>query len=126
MENIIKKKNKIVYEGSSKNNKSKSEYLSWVYTLLNNISNINETADMIDILEEIMEEVECREEFEKNKFNHIPEQFQNGEVGCMLQDRIENLDDAYARLNILDNKAVEEINEEFMMEEIKNIIMTLG
>lgn len=104
-----------------------SEYLAWLYELQDylQIESPDDVQSIIETLEEQKGELE-------DKLYNMPEQFQDGEAGSTLQERIDNLDDAILSLEQIDfDEESEETSDdrqqtiEEKLDEAIEIIMSL-
>lgn len=73
-----------------------SEYYSWLYDFQDNIN-----IETLEDAQEALEEIEAQKEELEEKYDNIPEQLQDADAGCILQERIEGLEDAYNELENL-------------------------
>ncbi len=89
-----------------------SEYYSWLYDFQDNIS-IENMADTEQALEEIQVQMDELQE----RFDNIPEQLQDADAGCILQERIEGLEEACSELETLISE-LENLLSEFEDEDI--------
>lgn len=61
---------------------------------------LSELQEEISTLKEELESVKDEEE---SKYDNLPENFQEGERGCKMQEIIDNLDSAFESLEEIDN-----------------------
>ncbi len=55
--------------------------------------------DLLADLSSVLDEIECIKADEEDKYDNLPEQFQDAEVGERIQDGIDALDDACSYLS---------------------------
>lgn len=76
-----------------------SEYYSWLYDFQDNIN-----IETLEDAQEALEEIEMQKDELEEKYDNIPEQLQDADAGCILQERIESLEEAYSEVEALINE----------------------
>jgi len=91
---------------------TQSEFLSTIYAIVEEIQDVtiddfNSIEELKEFIEEKAEEIRTLGEEQEDKLNNMPEGLQDGEIGCLLQDRA---DACYEMADELD-EMVEELDE---------------
>lgn len=99
-----------------------SEYYSWLYDFQDDIS-----IESLEDAEQALEEIQMQQEELQEKLDNIPEQLQDAEAGCILQERIDGLEEACSELEALISELEdEEIDEDDAMEKYNEIVEVIN
>ena len=102
-----------------------SEYYSWLYDFQDNIN-----IETLEDAQEALEEIEMQKDELEEKYDNIPEQLQDAGAGCILQERIESLEEAYseveALINEIENFEDEDIEDHDVMEKYNEIVEVIN
>lgn len=85
-----------------------SEYEQSVLSLCEALEDANSMWDEGD-RDQLVSDLEAIRDSEQEKFDNLPEGFQLGDTGMLIEERVNNLDDWIGELNNLD---FEEVNED--------------
>ena len=104
---------------------TQSEFLSTIYAIVEEIQDVtiddfNSIEELKEFIEEKAEEIRTLGEEQEDKLNNMPEGLQDGEIGCLLQDRA---DACYEMADELENIEIdEELSEEEREERLQEIL----
>lgn len=99
-----------------------SEYYSWLYDFQDNLS-----IETLGDAEQALEEIQMQQEELQEKFDNIPEQLQDADAGCILQERIEGLEEACSELETLISELEDEdIEDDDVMEKYNEIVEVIN
>jgi len=102
---------------------TRSEFLSQIYEITECIDDltINDIGEegAEDLISDFVSEIESLQDETQGKLDNMPYQLQDADVGQMLQERIENLDDMISSLESIDSDVDPELDEGDFDEEIE-------
>ena len=104
---------------------TQSEFLSTIYAIVEEIQDVtiddfNSIEELKEFIEEKAEEIRTLGEEQEDKLYNMPEGLQDGEIGCLLQDRA---DACYEMADELENIEIdEELSEEEREERLQEIL----
>ena len=93
-----------------------SDYLSWLWDLQDNLSSRYDLKDEV-AKDDLYSELENMQSDLQDRFDNIPEQFQEGDAAQTLQDRIDSLDNAISEIDCLEFPCREDLEDEDLTEE---------
>lgn len=97
---------------------TQSEFLQTIYGIEEQIEDLTTSEDLEAQKDEIIQQIEQLKDETEEKRDNMPDQLQDGDVGQLLQDRVDALDDMICELEGIDCEP-EEVNEQDVREEIE-------
>lgn len=106
---------------------TRSEFLLTVYGIENTIDlvSVEDVMEQRDgAISDILSDIGCLRDDTEEKLGNMPEGFQQGSTGQLLEERISNLDDWESRLDSIDFDALDdkEASDGAKMEAASNIV----
>lgn len=101
---------------------TQSSFLSGLYSIQEDIESL--TTDDLDqsTIDDLVGRLEELRDEAQDSLDNMPEQLQEGDVGQMLQERVDNVEDAISELEGLDMEIDEDAIREEVNDEYKNEI----